>query len=391
MDYTRQPLLFKVRKAARYVQLYGVSRTLAKVQAQYHMRRTYDRHPPLREDVNERAHVGIIGCGNYAYNVIAYYLRKKAGQVIRGTMDTNIDRAISLFQDYRADYYCDDAQKIIDDERIDLVYICSNHASHAEYAIAALDAGKHVHIEKPHAVDEDQLRRLCAAAERSPGRIALGFNRPESPFFRKLAPALQAQSGPGMYNWFIAGHTLAADHWYLSKGEGGRVLGNLCHWTDFLLHLIPSEQRYPIRIIPARWDRSDCDIAVCYVFGEGSIAAVTFSEKAPPFEGIKERFAAHKGSVLLTLDDFKDMTIEDGAKKTRIHLRHRDHGHKDSVLASYAMTAAGGDQNKGCSLAYLWETGDLFLKTKLALEQQSEIVVEAYSAQPPDISTRLSA
>ena len=123
MDYTSQPLLFKAKKAIRYVRLYGVARTLAKVRAQYHMKKRYDRQPPLRENANSGAHVGIIGCGNFAYNVVAYYLKRDPGAVIRGAMDRNIDRAISLFEDYGAAYYCNDAQKIVEDDRIDLVYI----------------------------------------------------------------------------------------------------------------------------------------------------------------------------------------------------------------------------------------------------------------------------
>lgn len=388
MDYTSQPLLFKAKKAVRYVQLYGVARTLAKVRAQYHMKKSYDRRPPQRENADTRGHVGIIGCGNFAYNVVAYYLKKGAGPVIRGTMDRNIDRAISLFEDYGAAYYCDDAQKIIEDERIDLIYICSNHASHAEYAIAALDAGKHVHIEKPHVVNEEQLVRLCAAAERSSARVALGFNRRESALTHKIRDALDAQPGPAMFNWFVAGHRLEPDHWYLTKEEGGRVLGNLCHWTDFLLHIVPRAERYPIRIVPVSWDRSDCDIAVTYVFGNGSLAAVTFSEKAPPFEGIKERFAAHKGEVLLTLDDFQELVIEQGAKKMRTKLRHRDHGHRSRVINSYAMSAAGGGTQQGCSIADIWETGELFLKTREALEQRREMVVDAYQAEATDLPAR---
>ncbi len=390
MDYTRQPLSFKIKKAARYARIYGVDRTLVKVRAQYHMKRHYDSRPTFH-DGKAGAHVGIIGCGNFAYNVVAYYLRRNVGQVIRGTMDRNIDRAISLFDDYGAAYFCDDAQKIIEDDRIDLVYICSNHASHAEYAIAALTAGKHVHIEKPHVVNEDQLVRLLAAAECSSGKVALGFNRPESLIGKKISAALAAQPGPAVFNWFIAGHRIEPDHWYFSAAEGGRVLGNLCHWTDFVLQLVAREVRYPIRIIPARWERSDCDIAVSYVFGDGTIAAITFSAKGHTFEGVKERFAAHKGDVLLTMDDFQELVIEKGEKKTRTRLRHRDHGHRSRVMNSYAMSQAGGGTGEGCPLAYLWETGDLFLSTKRALEQQQEVIVEPYRSAEADSAERRSA
>ena len=260
MDYTRQPLWFKVRKVLRYAQLYGPSRTLIKIQGQYHKNKTYTKLPAIRsEQPGGRRHVGILGCGNFSYSVVAYYLRRNHGSVIRAAMDLNIARAASLYERYGLDYYTDDAQRILDDERIDLIYIASNHASHAEYAIEALERGKSVHIEKPHVVSRDQLVRLCRAMRDSAGRVSLGFNRPHSAIGCKIKQALDSQQGAAMYNWFIAGHAIEPDHWYFREEEGGRVLGNLCHWTDFVYQMMPAENRYPLKINPTRARQSDCD------------------------------------------------------------------------------------------------------------------------------------
>src|SRR5215212_6209317 len=128
MDYTRDPFLFKVRKAARYVRLYGIRRTLIKIKGQYHGNKTFATLPAERTDRSGR-HVGIIGCGNFAYAQIGYYLRKNYGPVVRGVMDPSIHKAASLFEEYDADYYTTEAKRIIDDPAIDLVFIASNHAS----------------------------------------------------------------------------------------------------------------------------------------------------------------------------------------------------------------------------------------------------------------------
>jgi predicted dehydrogenase len=373
MDYTRQPLFFKIRKAARYVRLYGIRRTLIKVKGQYHSRRTFKTLPAERPD-REGRHVGILGCGNFAFSHIAYYLRKNYGSVIRGVMDPSLEKAASLFAEFDADYYTTDAQRILDDPRIDLIYIASNHASHAEYAIQALDAGKSVHIEKPHVVRQDQLERLCAAMRRSTGRVTLGFNRPNSRIGREIRKQLASQSGASMFNWFIAGHEIAPDHWYFKPEEGGRVLGNLCHWTDFVLQLVPEEARYPIRITPTRAEKSDCDIAVTYVFGDGSIAAITFSAKGHTFEGVRERFAAHRGNVLISMDDFKDLTVENVDRKQKTSQLFRDHGHEEAIRASYHLVRP--PLQSGASADYVRQTGELFLRTKDALERNEVVVIE---------------
>src|SRR2546428_2976734 len=272
MHYVSQRLSFKIKKVFRYARLYGPRRTWLKVKGQYHLKKQYQALPRQAVPPKTGGHVGLIGCGNFGFTTIAYYLCKNYGRIIRAGMDINIHRAASLFEQYALRYYTDDADRILTDPEIDLIYIASNHASHAEYAIRAIQAGKHVHIEKPHVVSQDQLLRLCKAMTKSYGRVVgLGFNRPHSRIGELIKRQLDIQSGPAMLSWFVAGHEIPPDHWYFKEQEGGRVLGNLCHWTDFIYQMVAPENRYPITIRPTRWEKSDCDIAVTYTFGDGTL------------------------------------------------------------------------------------------------------------------------
>jgi predicted dehydrogenase len=380
MDYTRQPLGLKLRKALRYVRLYGPRRALVKVRSQYHMLRKFDRLPePGPGPGASEKHVGIIGCGNFAYSNIAYYLKKNYGRVIRAAMDTDLERAASLYQAYGLSYYTGDAQRIVEDPEIDLVYIASNHATHAEYAIPALEKGKSVHIEKPHVVNRGQLVRLCRVMEATGGRVHVGFNRPHSRIGRKIKAALDSQDGSSMFNWFVVGHPIRPDHWYYDKEEGGRVLGNLSHWTDLVYRMSDAAGRYPIRINPTRGERPDTDIAVTFLFGDGTIGVITFSAKGETFEGVRESFSAHRGNVLITMSDFKEMRIENLARKQRSHALFRDHGHEESIKTGYRMSSKAGAAFGGSEVAYVWETAELFLATREALERKEVIELGPYS------------
>ncbi|ADB40059.1 oxidoreductase domain protein [Spirosoma linguale DSM 74] len=360
---------------ARYIRLYGLSRTIAKVRAHYHMNRVYSQTSSLPVPAGPtRKHVGILGCGKFAYANVAYYVRRHFGAVIRGVMDTDLNKAISLAQRYQADYYTTNADDVLNDPHIDLIYIVSNHASHAEYAIAAIRKGKAVHIEKPHVVNADQLIRLCAAINEHNGRVRLGFNRPESPLGLLLKQQMDAQAGPAMINWFVAGHAITPGHWYFAEEEGGRILGNLCHWIDFTLRLIPVASRYPVQIIPTRAQRSDCDISVSYLFGDGSIATITFSAKGHTFEGVRETLNVHKGNLLAQLTDFQRLRLDIGPVVCHRRLWFRDHGHRRSILDSYLMR---GDKSKHETVAMIRETGWLMLKTREALETTTVITVTA--------------
>jgi predicted dehydrogenase len=379
MDYTREPFSFRIKKAWRYTRLYGPRRTAAKVRAQYHMQRAYKVLPSPADRKNEQAHVGVIGCGNFAFSTIAYFLRKNYGEVIRGAMDIDINRAASLAENYRCDYFSNDSDRLLEDPRIDLVYIASNHASHAEYAIAALEHGKAVHIEKPHVVNENQLRRLCSTMERCSPPVALGFNRPGSALGLTVKRLLDEQTGPAMLNWFVAGHEIPPDHWYFREEEGGRVLGNLCHWTDFIYQLVPSGSRFPVVINPTRAQQADCDIAVAYVFGDKTVGSITFSAKGHAFEGVRERFGAHRGNTILALDDFRTLVADIGDAKHSKKLLFRDHGHETSIRRSYEMVRPSGLPSNRCSTSYVWETGRLFLGTKKALDENRQVVLNGDS------------
>ena len=344
--------------------LYGPAKTFAKVGGQYHMNKPNPRGSLSKKTSGK--HVAIVGCGNYAYNIIAFYLVRRHGHVIRCTMDVSEARAQSLALRTKANYFTTEIDKVLNDDSVKLVYIASNHASHAEYAIKFIEAGKHVHIEKPHVVNEDQLERLTQALSRSASKIRMGFNRPSSRFGKIILEKMNEQQGPAMINWFVAGHHIDPNHWYFHPNEGGRVLGNLCHWTDFCYHQLGGESAFPITIYPVVAEKSDCDISVSMVASDSSIATITFSAKGHTFEGVREKLNVHKGNLLLTMSDYETLRVDVVEKKRVYKNLFRDHGHKANILTSYEMLKS----NEGENLDYVSASAELFLAVKSALEKR---------------------
>lgn len=369
MNYTTKPIIFKLKKVFRYIRLYGPVRTLAKVRGQYHMIKpiaTVD----LPKNLGKRS-VAIIGCGNYSFNVIGYYLKRYRGDVIRAVLDIDESRAMNLSRILRANYYTSDYEKILEDDNVRLIYIASNHYSHADYAIRALKANKHVHIEKPHVVNFEQLNSLQSAMLESKAKIRLGFNRPSSRFGQKILEALNKEEGSAMINWFVAGHRIEPNHWYFDDKEGGRVLGNLCHWTDFVYHMIGGDSAFPVKIIPARHEKADCDIVVTFISCTGTIAAISFSAKGHTFEGVREKLNAHKGNTLITMSDYETLRIDVVDKKSVHKNVFRDHGHRNNILKSFDLL----ENEKGESHSYIYNTAKFFLETKKSLDSNEIITV----------------
>ncbi len=378
-DYTQADFLFKVRKAVRYIGLYGLARTLVKIKGQYHMKAAADFQGPRWVNPNYKdpdatsRNVAIIGCGNFSFSNIAYYLAKRDPKFLRVTCDIRKSRALSLCKTYGGSYAVADWREIVDDPQVKIVFIASNHASHAEYAVACIEAGKNVHIEKPHVVTQDQLDRLLAAMRQYPrSKVFLGFNRPRSPLFKELQEVLARESGPLMINWFIAGHEIDDDHWYFDEKEGGRVLGNLCHWTDLTLHLVTLEKAFPCTIISATPAGAKSDFVVSVIFADQSCASITFSAKGHAFEGVREVLNVHKGNVLANLTDFQKLTYEVIEKKTKKMLRHREHGHETNIVHSMAgsMEGSGGE-----AVSYVEATARFFLAISQAISSGKKVVL----------------
>lgn len=379
-DYTRADLSFKVRKVFRYIRLYGLSRTLVKIKGQYHMQAAAEFDGPRWinpdcEDSNDNdRNVAIIGCGNYAFSNIAYYLARHNPKFLRATYDSQRSKALSLCKAYGGNYAPADWREILDDSRVGIVFIASNHASHAEYAISCIEAGKHVHIEKPHVVTPEQLDRLISAMRSHPqSKVYLGFNRPRSRLFTELRRLLESESGPLMINWFVAGHEISDDHWYFDEKEGGRVLGNLCHWTDLTLHLVTLQKAFPCSIIPATPAGSKSDFVVSVIFGDHSCASITFSAKGHTFEGVREVLNLNKGNVLANLSDFHTLSVDVIEKRIRRRLRHRDHGHEANIL--HSISALASDGSSGEAIQYVEATARFFLAVKQAIDTGEKVVL----------------
>lgn len=381
-SYFDRSLGFQIKKVLRYISLYGFSRTFIKVRGQLHMRRKIDceskywKNPGCRGEEHPDRFVAIVGCGNFAYSAIAYYLAKRSRRFLRAAMDLSTERARSLCKDFGGAYATGDMQDVLDDPAIKLVYIASNHASHAEYAIQCIEVGKHVHIEKPHVVTQEQLDRLLEAQANNPGvDIYLGFNRPRSEHFRRIRSALDGQPGPTMINWFIAGHQIPDDHWYFKEEEGGRVLGNLCHWTDLTLQMVGVKNAFPCEVIPVLHKGSKSDFCVGLKFADLSVAGITFSAKGHTFEGVREVLQAHRGDALVKLRDFEESVIEIVEKRKRFKTFYREHGHGANIVASLD----GVSQHQSSAAVdplYLQATSKLFLGIRKAFDELKPIVIE---------------
>src|SRR4029077_21010594 len=115
------------------------------------------------------------------------------------------------------------------------VFVLSRHDSHAQYVVAALRNRKLVFVEKPLATTEEQLDeiRVTVEAERQKGNtpfVMVGFNRRFAPMTVRLREFFSKRQEPMMLHVRVNAGYLPTDHWTQRKLDGGRIIGELCHF-----------------------------------------------------------------------------------------------------------------------------------------------------------------
>ena len=326
-----------LRKLARFARLYGPGRALFKAAGRLRL-----RLPGLHLRSGPRD-IAMIGCGQFAYATLGYFLQGFFGRRVLGCLDTDAHAASTLARGLGVPHQCADIDAVLALPGLRTVYIASNHATHASYAARALDAGLDVYVEKPVAVSLDQLAHLERARRRAAGRLFAGYNRPFSRAVRDLRRQLAPDTSSGIsLQCFVAGHVLAADHWYRRPEEGTRICGNVGHWLDLFVHMLAwrgMPQRLDIALSWADERERDENLSITIASDRGDLCAILLTARHEPFEGINESIHFQHADVTCKIDDFRQMTLWQGMRLKRRRYWPKDPGHRDAIAQPFAVGA----------------------------------------------------
>ncbi len=279
--------------------------------------------------------VSCLGAGNYVGAVLVHNLRRHARVLVRGVMDIRPEVAAAQARALEAAFCTTDPEAVLADAGTGLVLIASDHASHADYAVSALRAGKAVHLEKPPAVTADQLDRLlrCIGEVDEP-RLYLGYNRPFAPVVIDLQKELDRLAGPTSVTFEVQGHRLGRAHWYRWPNQGTRIAGNLVHWIDLGYRLCGYRLPSWVEVsVPPDPSKSDGDAIVLSVeFDDGARVTIRFSRSPDETWGIREHVHVARQDLAAEIDDFRSLRISRAGRQQYRRYR-RDKGHAGLMAA----------------------------------------------------------
>lgn len=255
--------------------------------------------------------VGFIGAGNYASRMLIPAFKAANAQLYSIATSSGVNGVIhgkkAGFKETTTD-----TDGLIASDAINTITIVTRHNSHARFVSKALEAGKHTFVEKPLALNMNELSKVKATYSDldKPPLLMVGFNRRFSPQVQKMKSLLGPVKQPKTLILTMNAGAIPADHWTQDiEVGGGRIIGEACHFIDLARFLVDSE----IVSIQARrvGDVGNGDIvedkaSITLGFADGSLATIHyFANGANSFP--KERVEVFAAGRVLQLDNFRKL------------------------------------------------------------------------------------
>lgn len=278
----------------------------------------------------EAVGIGVIGAGSFAQKFLIPYVQAH-GPLI-ALADSRGIAAKSVGEKFKFRSYSSDSQEIITAKDITAVFIATRHNSHGDLAVAALDAGKNVYVEKPLTIYEADLARVKEACRRQgAGRLMVGFNRRFAPLARQAKLLFHDLSEPLVVNYRVSAGFVPKDHWTQTDEGGGRILGEICHFVDFMQFMVRAN---PERVFaecvssPNSKMKNQDNVAITIGFGDGSVGLITYlacGDRLLP----KERIEIFGGGKSFIIHDFR--SAESFVNGRRKKIKEPGKGHKEEM------------------------------------------------------------
>jgi predicted dehydrogenase/threonine dehydrogenase-like Zn-dependent dehydrogenase len=310
--------------------------------------------PPssVRARAGSQARVGVIGAGSFARRVLLPALRSQGAGLVAVASEQGLSAADVLSR-YGFERASTPEELCLADD-IDAVVIATRHSSHSRLVALALNAGKAVFVEKPLALDWEQLAEVEDALGPS-SFLVVGFNRRFAPFTERLRVAFAGTSDKVLVVRVNAGR-LPEDHWLNDPEEGGgRLRGEGCHFVDLVSHLAGSPVE-SVQGCAAPGANLASDLAQSWVATlrctTGALATIVYAGDGDT-RLAKERIEVYGGGMAGVLDDFRRLDLYEGGKKTSSK-GNGDKGHRAQV--DHFLKALRGEGDVPLPDSYLAST-----------------------------------
>ena len=287
-----------------------------------------------------RINIGLIGVGSFTTSTILphlkEYIKQNKDESVRlhAICSAHGKKAKDIGDAWGAEYVTNDYKKILEDIRINLVIVATRHSSHAKIAEDVLKAGKNLYIEKPLALNEDEMERIIKRASSAKSILFVGFNRRFSTHFKEAKRIFTGGEEPRMILYRVNYPFEEKDHWSYAREEGGRVIGEDCHFVDAVSFLAGSK---PVKVhasaVPVGGGVAQEENVIITIEHENGSIGTIFYSALGNFKMPKEYIEIHGGGRIMTIDNFKGAKLITQEKNHKLSLRHQNKGYTEELAA----------------------------------------------------------
>lgn len=265
----------------------------------------------------EKIRIGVIGLG-WMGQLHLKYLSDIEGCQIQAVCDKDSERARTMAKQYNAIGYTD-YHKLIQDQKIDAVYIAAPQFCHYEMAKAVMETGKHLLCEKPLALTRKEVNELRSLAVDYPGKIIIDFPERFSVATEEAMEEIKAgklgkiQFMRGNFRFSMKEHAAIHGSWVFDKKKGGGlILESSVHLWDTVRYMTGQE----VTAVGAvahhhpEMEFEDSFFCIAYLSG-GAIASIDMNGWMPKESDTDKRFEVVGDAGAIYLDEFRNfLTIK---------------------------------------------------------------------------------
>lgn len=288
----------------------------------------------------QKSVIGIIGAGNFTKMTMLPAL-KGSGAQYKYIASKGGVTGTAIAQKHGFSHSTTNVEDVLQDNEVDLVLITTRHNLHANMTLKCLEAGKHVFVEKPLALNKDELDKVIEAQKKSGKTVMVGFNRRFSPHAEKMK-ALLGSSQMNVIATMNAGN-IPANVWVHDMlVGGGRIIGEACHFIDLITYLTGSKVKAVcMNAMGINPEENTDNASILLKYENGSTGVINyFSNGSKAYS--KERLEVYSQERTLIMDNFRTTNGYGfkGFSKLKTAL---DKGHKNQFHKLISQSKNGGN------------------------------------------------
>lgn len=285
-----------------------------------------------------RVRIALVGAGNFAKSTHLPLLRELGDLYdLRTIVSQSGPNALTLAKKYAVPEISTSFTDILAEADIDAVLIATRHHLHAGMVMEALNAGKHVFVEKPLALTENELQQIESFfAQQGSGKPLLqtGFNRRFSAMLSLLKQAVVNRTNPMVINYCMNAGYQPSDSWLHGPEGGGRNRGEACHIYDLFTFLTDAhmvEINHSSITPQTGFYRMDDNFITTVSFDDGSVATLVYTSMGDR-NFPKEKMDLFCDGWVASLVDYKSLNFT-GKKIKELKTKTINKGHREELKA----------------------------------------------------------